>query len=92
MKKNREKNTRRPCTRTETVPVEEKQKNKFPTLKQERLIIANAFKGMTWEYTEGQCVGEGGFEEEAPKVEAKTGAYFGNFEEEVSGGNLGFKP
>jgi len=74
------------------VPVPPTQINKFPSLTQQRMDITNAFKGMSWEYTEGQCVGEGGFEEEAPKTEAKTGAYFGTFEEEVSGGNLAFKP
>ena len=64
---------------------------KFPTGLKEKLVIANSFKGMSWEYTEGQCIGEGGFEEEAPKTESKTGSYKGSFEEEVVGGNLGFK-
>ena len=65
--------------------------NKFPSGLQEKLVIANSFKGMEWAYEEGQCVGEGGFEEEAPKTEAKSGAFKGTFEAEVGGGNLGFK-
>jgi hypothetical protein len=65
--------------------------NHFPTGLQEKLVIANKFRGMSWEYEEGQCVGEGGFEEEAPKTEAKTGQFTGTFEESVNAGNLGFK-
>jgi hypothetical protein len=65
--------------------------NHFPTGLQEKLVIANKFRQMSWEYEEGQCVGEGGFEEEAPKTEAKTGQFTGTFEEEVNAGNLGFK-
>ncbi len=72
-----------------SVPV--KISNKFPSGLKETLVIANVFKAMTWEYEEGQCVGEGGFEEEAPKTEARNGTFKGTFEEEVLGGNLGFK-
>ncbi len=72
-----------------TVPV--KVSKKFPSGLQEKLVIANVWKGMEWEYEEGQCIGEGGFEEEAPKTEAKNGTFKGTFEEEVVGGNLGFK-
>ncbi len=64
-------------------------KNKYPNLVQNRLVIANEFKGMSWSYEEGQCVGEGGFEEEAKHVEGKTGKWTGTLEEEVIGGNLG---
>jgi hypothetical protein len=71
------------------VEVEETKFKKFPSHFQQRLVIANDFKGMTWSYEEGQCVGEGGFEEEAKKIEGKTGQWFGSLEEEVSGGNLG---
>jgi hypothetical protein len=63
---------------------------KFETGVQHRLVIANEFKGMKWEYEEGQCVGEGGFEEEAKKTEGRTGKWIGTLEEEVTGGNLGF--
>lgn len=72
-----------------TVPVPVSKK--FPSGLQEKLVIANVFKGMEWSYEEGQCVGEGGFEEEAPKTEAKSGFFKGTFEEEVVGGNLAFK-
>jgi len=75
------------------VPVEETTSNlkKFPTLEQQRLIITNEFKGMEWHMEEGQCLGEGGFEEEAKATEGKTGQYFGALEEQVNGGNLGFE-
>jgi hypothetical protein len=72
-----------------TVPV--KISKKFPSGLQEKLVIANVWKAMEWEYEEGQCIGEGGFEEEAPKTESKNGTFKGTFEEEVVGGNLGFK-
>jgi hypothetical protein len=61
---------------------------KFPSGLQRKLNIANEFKGMAWEYEEGQCVGEGGFEEEASKTEGKTARYTGTLLEEVKGGNL----
>ena len=43
---------------------------------------------MEYEFEEGQCVGEGGFEEEAGKTEGKIGKYIGTLREEVKGGNL----
>jgi hypothetical protein len=75
------------------VPVEATTLNakRFPSGSQQRLVITNAFKGMKWLYEEGQCTGEGGFEEPAPKEEAKTGIYRGALEEQVIGGNLGFE-
>jgi len=61
---------------------------KFPTGLQRKLNIANEFKGMAYEMEEGQCVGEGGFEEEVGKTEGKTASYTGTLREEVKGGNL----
>jgi hypothetical protein len=61
---------------------------KFPSGFQTRLKIANEFRGMTYEFEEGQCTGEGGFEEGASKEEGKTGRYTGNLLEEVVGGSL----
>ncbi len=58
---------------------------------QEKLVITNEFKNMEWAYEEGQCVGEGGFEEGAKQESGKTGLYKGSFEEEISGANLGFE-
>jgi len=71
------------------VPVPESQFHKFPSHEQERLIIANEFKKMKWSFEEGQCKGEGGFEEEAKVTEANSGTWIGTLEEEVNGGNLG---
>jgi len=62
---------------------------KFPTGIQQKLLIANELKGMKYSYEEGQCVGEGGFEEGAKITEGKTGKWTGLLEEEVVGGNLG---
>jgi len=62
--------------------------NKFPSGLQRKLNIANEFKGMEYELEEGQCVGEGGFEEEVEKTEGKTASYIGTIREEVKGGNL----
>ncbi len=73
------------------VPVEEKQLKKFPSGSQKKLLITNEFKGMEWHYEEGQCLGEGGFEEAAKKEEGKTGLYKGALEEEVNLGNLSFE-
>jgi hypothetical protein len=73
------------------VPVEEKFLKKFPSGFQQRLVIANEFKGMEWHYEEGQCLGEGGFEEGVKKEEGKSATYKGSLEEEVIGGNLGFE-
>jgi hypothetical protein len=61
---------------------------KFPSGLQRKMNIANEFKGMTYEFEEGQCVGEGGFEEEASKTEGKTASFTGSMREEVVGGNL----
>jgi len=68
--------------------VPESEWKKFPSHKQKKLIIANAFKGMSYEYEEGQCMGEGGFEEEVEKSEGKSAKYLGTLQEEVIGGNL----
>jgi hypothetical protein len=76
---------------TKEVPVEEKFFKKFPSGFQKRLVIANEFKGMEWHYEEGQCVGEGGFEEGVKKEEGKSATYKGSLEEELIGGNLGFE-
>ncbi len=73
------------------VPVESTQLKKFPSGFQKKLVIANEFKGMEWRYEEGQCLGEGGFEEGASKEEGKSGSYKGSFEEELPGGNLSFE-
>jgi hypothetical protein len=74
------------------VAVSEKQMKKFPSGFQHKLVITNAWKHLEWIYEEGQCVGEGGFEEEAPHTEGHFGEYHGALEEEVTGGNLGFTP
>jgi len=75
------------------VPVEESLANqkKFPSGFQQKLVITNAFKNMLWKLEEGQCKGEGGFEEEAKAQEGKTGVYKGALEETLNGGNLGFE-
>jgi hypothetical protein len=64
---------------------------KFPSGIQERLIIDNKFKAMEWHFEEGQCLGEGGFEEEAKVTEGKSAKYTGAVEHYVVGGNLGFE-
>jgi hypothetical protein len=76
---------------SEQVPVEEKEIRKFPSLLQTKLLITNEFKGMEWSYEEGQCLGEGGFEEGAKQEAGKTGLFKGSFEEEIAAGNLGFE-
>jgi hypothetical protein len=74
------------------VPVEAKKIKQFPTLFKNRLIISNDFTTMAWSYEEGQCLGEGGFENGSPgKTEAKDGIYRGQLEEELTAGNIGFK-
>jgi hypothetical protein len=75
------------------VPVEPTPGNakKFPSGFQERLIVTNNFKSMEWHFEEGQCLGEGGFEEEAKVTEGKTAKYEGAVEQQVLGGNLGFE-
>jgi hypothetical protein len=65
---------------------------KFPTGFQKRMIIANEFLQMKWEDEEGQCTGEGGFEEEAKKTEGHNAKWIGTLEEEVTGGNLSYIP
>jgi len=67
------------------------QLKKFPSGFQERLIIDNKFKAMEWSFEEGQCLGEGGFEEGAKTTEGKTAKYEGAVEHQVVGGNLGFE-
>jgi hypothetical protein len=52
---------------------------RFPEGIRNRLEITNEFKGIEFEYEEGQCVGEGGFEESASKTEGKTGNFNGKF-------------
>jgi hypothetical protein len=55
-----------------------------PNGEQEKLLIANEFKGMKFEYEGGQC-------SELDKTTSNAGKFFGNIQEEVSGGNLGFE-
>jgi len=73
------------------VPVEAKKIKQFPSGFQQRLVIKNEFKGMDWSYEEGQCLGEGGFENPAKNEEAKSGIFNGTLEETLNGGNLGFQ-
>ena len=58
----------------------------------EYLVVNNSFRGIEWEYEEGQCVGEKGFEEEAEKTEGKSATYFGSFVTGITGGNLSYLP
>lgn len=74
------------------VPVTETQLKKFPSGFQKRLIVNNALKGMSYFYEEGQCVGEGGLEEEFKGSEGKTGQFFGQVEEQAIAANLSFNP
>jgi hypothetical protein len=76
----------------EEVAAPEKLIKRFPSGFQTRMVIANAFKAMKFEYEGGQCVGEGGFEEEAKTTSGKSASYTGGLEEEVAGGNLSFVP
>jgi hypothetical protein len=69
----------------------EKESKAFPTAEQKRLVISNLFKGMIWNYEEGQCLGEGGFEEGAEREEGKNGFLEGDFEIQMAQGNLGFE-
>jgi hypothetical protein len=77
---------------TKEVEQPETKWKKFPSHFQQRLVIANEFKALKWVYESGQCLGEGGFEEEAVHTEGNTGKYTGMLEEEVIGGNLGYTP
>jgi hypothetical protein len=56
------------------------------------LVFNNAFRGIQWEYEEGQCVGEKGFEEEAEKTEGKSATYFGSFIDGIKEGSFGYTP
>lgn len=76
---------------TNEVPVALTLMKKFPSGFQQKLVIANEFKGMEWSFEEGQCLGEGGFEEATKREEGKTAFYHGSLEEELKGGNLGFE-
>ena len=76
---------------TNETTVEEKYKKQFPTLKQKHLIIKSRFTKMVWEDESGQCVGEGGFEEEAKSTEGKNGVYEGAIEYTIPHGNLWFE-
>ena len=76
----------------EEVAVSEKLVKRFPSGFQNKLVIANKFKGMKYHYESGQCTGEKGFEEEAKTQEGHSATYTGTIEEEVPGGNLGFTP
>ena len=58
----------------------------------EYLVVHNSFRGIEWEYEEGQCVGEKGFEEEATKTEGKSATYFGAYLTGINGGNLSYTP
>ena len=71
-------------TQEETVTTSKR----FPEGLRDRLEIANAFKGIEYEYEEGQCVGEGGFEEGAKKTEGKSGTFKGNFLITLTGGSI----
>jgi hypothetical protein len=76
---------------TNEVAVSEKQLKKFPTGFQKKLVIFSAFKKMKWEDEEGQCLGEGGFEEEAKHTEGNTGVYEGAIEYTLTQGNIWFE-
>jgi len=65
---------------------------KFPGGIRDSLVINNSFRGIEWEYEEGQCVGEKGFEEEATKTEGKSATYLGSFTDTVRAGSLRYKP
>jgi hypothetical protein len=56
------------------------------------LVIHNSFRGIEWEYEEGQCVGEKGFEEEATKTEGKSATYFGSFVTGIKKASLSYTP
>lgn len=62
---------------------------KFPEGVRDRLEIGNAFTGILFEYEEGQCVGEGGFEEGAEKTEGKSGNFDGQFLITLKEGSIG---
>jgi hypothetical protein len=64
----------------------------YPLGVRESLVIKNAFRGIEWEFEEGQCKGEKGFEEEATRTEGKSATYFGSVKDQVVGGSLGYVP
>lgn len=72
-----------------TVEEAVKPTSRFPEGIRDRLEIANAFKGIQFEFEEGQCVGEGGFEEGAKVTEGKSGNFDGNFLVTLKGGSIG---
>jgi hypothetical protein len=76
---------------TTDVNLEGLKAKKFPSGIQERLSILNELRGIEYEYEEGQCVGEGGFEKEF-KVKGNDGTYLGGLEARIGAGNLGFTP
>jgi hypothetical protein len=67
----------------ETVPAESIKK--FPNGFQQKLVIANEFKGMEF------SIEESGLCENFEKTEFKGGKYTGELQVEVGGGNLGFE-
>lgn len=65
-------------------PIPSEKLRKFPSGFQQKLLIANEFKGMEWDVSEGDC-------EEWKKEEGKSGKYVGSMLMEVPGGNLSFQ-
>lgn len=61
---------------------------RFPEGIRKRLEITNTFNGLEFEYEEGQCVGEGGFEEGASKTEGKSGKFEAKVLLTVPGGSI----
>lgn len=57
---------------------------------QHGLRIENVFKGIKFHASEGQCLGESGFEEEWKKTEG-TGSYVGTIEVTAKNSNLGWQ-
>lgn len=63
----------------------------FPTGEQTGLVISNTFKGLHYEASEGQCLGEGFYEEEWSKGVGTAGSYTGALEVTMKNGDLGFE-
>ena len=76
---------------TAEVPAPLNDTRQFPTGFQKRLIITNNLQKMLWHFESGQCLGEGGFEEEAKKTEGNQASYVGALEEYILAGNLGYE-